>query len=59
MEQDNVIAMPPQSNDWSKLIRKLRWIGMKRKRFVFSAQCSVCLLKKEARYRPGRSAATR
>jgi hypothetical protein len=28
MEQDNVIAMPPQSNDWSKLIRKLRWIGM-------------------------------
>jgi hypothetical protein len=26
MEQDNVIAMPPQSNDWSKL--KLRWIGM-------------------------------
>lgn len=28
MEQDNVIAMPAQSNDWSKLIRKLRWIGM-------------------------------
>jgi hypothetical protein len=28
MEQDKVIAMPPQSNDWSKLIRKLRWIGM-------------------------------
>jgi hypothetical protein len=28
MEQDNVIAMPPQPNDWSKLIRKLRWIGM-------------------------------
>jgi hypothetical protein len=28
MEQDNVIAMPPQSNDWSKLMRKLRWIGM-------------------------------
>ena len=28
MEQDNVIAMPPQSNDWSTLIRKLRWIGM-------------------------------
>ena len=25
---DNVIVMPEQSNDWSKLIRKLRWIGM-------------------------------
>ena len=31
MEQartDNVIVMPQQPNDWSKLIRKLRWIGM-------------------------------
>ena len=25
---DNVIIMPKQQNDWSKLIRKLRWIGM-------------------------------
>jgi len=25
---DNVINMPQQPNDWSKLIRKLRWIGM-------------------------------
>jgi hypothetical protein len=31
MEQaraDNVIVMPQQPNDWSKLIRKLRWIGL-------------------------------
>jgi hypothetical protein len=31
MEQaraDNVIDMPQQPNDWSKMIRKLRWIGM-------------------------------
>ena len=31
MEQahaDNVIDMPQQPNDWSNLIRKLRWIGM-------------------------------
>ena len=28
MEQDNVIAMPLLPNDRSKLIRKLRWIGM-------------------------------
>jgi hypothetical protein len=31
MEQacaDNVIVAPRQSDDWSKLIRKLRWIGM-------------------------------
>lgn len=31
MEQaraDNVIVMPHQQNDWSKLIRKLRWIGL-------------------------------
>ena len=31
MEQtraDSVIVMPQQPNDWSKLIRKLRWIGM-------------------------------
>jgi hypothetical protein len=25
---DNVIFMPKQQDDWSKLIRKLRWIGM-------------------------------
>jgi hypothetical protein len=25
---DNVIIMPKQQSDWSKLIRKLRWIGM-------------------------------
>lgn len=25
---DNVIVAPGQSDDWSKLIRKLRWIGM-------------------------------
>jgi len=31
MEQaraDNVIVMPQQPNDWSKLICKLRWIGL-------------------------------
>jgi hypothetical protein len=31
MEQaraDNVIAVPQQPDDWSKLIRKLRWIDM-------------------------------
>jgi hypothetical protein len=28
MRQDNVIAMPLLPNDRSKLIRKLRWIGM-------------------------------
>jgi hypothetical protein len=31
MEQaraDNVIVMPQQPNDWSKLIRKMRWIGL-------------------------------
>ena len=25
---DNVIVMTEQSNDWSKLIHKLRWISM-------------------------------
>ena len=28
MEQDNLSAMPQEPNDRSKLIRKLRWIGM-------------------------------
>jgi len=28
MKQDNAIAMPLLPNDRSKLIRKLRWIGM-------------------------------
>jgi len=27
-DADNVIAMPQQPKDWSKLIRKLRWIGL-------------------------------
>jgi hypothetical protein len=25
---DGMMAMPHQPDDWSKLIRKLRWIGM-------------------------------
>jgi hypothetical protein len=28
VKQDNAIAMPLLQNDRSKLIRKLRWIGM-------------------------------
>jgi len=28
MKQDDVIVMPSLPNDRSKLIRKLRWIGM-------------------------------
>jgi hypothetical protein len=50
MEQaraDNVIVMPQQPNDWSKLIRKLRWIGLEEE--ARRLQLAVCSLPPEQR----------
>jgi hypothetical protein len=63
MEQaraDNVIVMPQQPNDWSKLIRKLRWIGLEEE--AHRLQLAVRSLppeQREAPCQPGRLAPTK
>jgi hypothetical protein len=63
MEQaraDNVIVMPQQPNDWSKLIRKLRWIGLEEEAHRLQLKrCVVCRPNKEAPCQPGRLAPTK
>ena len=58
MEQahaDNVIMMPQQADGWSKLVRKLRWIGLQEEAAPLNSPYAIYQSSKGAWPQPVRS----